>query len=136
MSVYAVLADWQVFLQDFELLKVPADLERAQRILDSAERDVDRVLGPYTRQPGGLKLNTTKLTDEQSDALARAVCAQATHRLALGEDWFSEPDDLVTGDIRVLRPAERVAGRVYEELSGFGLMQRSGMVPVPLENDA
>lgn len=129
MSTYATLADLDAFTADFELVALPDDPAKAQRILDRAERDVDRILGPYERQVTGLKLDPQALSGPAAAALARAVCAQAVHRIALGEDWFSEPDDLVTGDIRVLRAAERISGRVYEELSGFGLMRRSGMVP-------
>lgn len=136
MSTYATLADLGAYLADFELISVPADDEKAQRVLDRAERDVDRILGPYPVKETGLKLDPDALTVPQAAALSRAVCAQAAHRIALGEDWFSEPDDLVTGDIRVLRAAERIAGRVYEELSGSGIVIRSGMVPAPLEEEA
>jgi hypothetical protein len=56
-------------------------------LIERAERDVDRLLGAYPRQPStGLKLEPSRLYAWQAAALARAVSAQAEYLLAVGPD--------------------------------------------------
>jgi hypothetical protein len=85
---------------------------------------------------GELRLDPEALTASQAAALSRATCAQAAHLLRLGPSYLSEPEDLATGDIRVLRPATRVAVSAHEEAAGFGLVRRSGTVYTPPEAPA
>ena len=68
----------------------------------------------------------------QVAALSRATCAQAAHELRLGRISGGEPEAVSTGDLRVLRLAERLALRAREELAGHGLIRRTGTVlPTP-----
>jgi hypothetical protein len=47
-------------------------------------------------------------------------------------DFRSEPEAVSTGNLRVLRPAERLALRAREERAGHGLIRRTGTVlPTP-----
>ncbi len=79
MATYATQADHEAYVEGW-VTDDPAALER---ILQRAERDIDRVLGPIRpREDTGLKLDpATDLTAAQAEALARAVCAQAMHRM-------------------------------------------------------
>lgn len=83
MATYANIANFEAYVEGWTTTD-PAALER---ILERAERDVDRVLGPLRRRDDtGLKLDPLELTEPHRDALARAVSAQAYHRIKrLGE---------------------------------------------------
>lgn len=132
MAAYATAEDLRAYALDSNVEIPPstpaANAARLARLLARAERDVDRALGPYPLLADGRKLDPDLLTSVQRAALSRATAAQAVHRLVLGEDYFTEAEDLVAGDIRVIRAATHVAPRVIEELVGFGLIIRSGTV--------
>lgn len=129
---YATAADLIAYAVDLSV--TPPTGAAAERLLERASEDVDRVLGPYAVWMGGeRKLDPALLTTAARSALARATCAQAVHRIVLGPDFFdAEPEDLLSGDIRVLRSAQRISPRVAEILSGTGLLRRSGTLqPLP-----
>lgn len=78
MATYATVADFEAYVEGW----TTTDEEALERILERAERDVDRVLGPIARDPDtGLKLDPDDLTTLERAALARAVSAQAYHRI-------------------------------------------------------
>jgi hypothetical protein len=130
---YATADDLTAYAADLTVT-IPLDPATVDRLLARAAEDVDRVIGPYAVWMGGdRKLDPALLTTAARSALSRATCAQACHRLALGADYFDvEVEDLLAGDIRVLKSAQRITPRVAEILSGSGLLRRSGTLqPLP-----
>lgn len=120
---------------------LPATAAELDALIERAERDIDRLLGPYPIDPlTGLKLDPLEVTPAQAGALARATCAAAEYRVAVGEDaWIEARDGLtaVGGLSFDLRPLPRVAPKALEELSGHALLLRSGCALAdPLEVDA
>lgn len=89
MATYATISDFEGTIEGW----VTDDAAALERIIERAERDVDRVLGPLRRDPNtGLKVDPTNLTAPDRAALARAVSRQAHHRItALGEGLSGEP---------------------------------------------
>lgn len=129
MTTYATFSDLAAFCVAFDLITYPGD-PKAFPLIGAAERDVDRALNPHgTPLPTGLRYDPLLLTAAQRAALSRATCAQAVHRLILGEDYFSEPEDITTGELRILRPARSISNRVFEEVAGHDLYRRTGTVP-------
>jgi len=109
---------------------LPADDAELEALLERAERDVDRLLGPYAVDPlTGLKLDPLELAPAQAGAVARATCAAAEYRSAIGEDgWIEARDGLtaVGGLSFDLRPLVRASPKALEELAGHSLLLRSG----------
>jgi hypothetical protein len=94
MAVYATVSDFVDYVDGYV---APAPPEPLERILVRAQRDVDRVLGPFTRRTDtGLKLDpATDLNVHERAALARAVCAQARYRMRLGLEELALPAPVV-----------------------------------------
>jgi hypothetical protein len=131
---YASAEQLANYIVDDPEVVLPADADAVERLLERAELQVDQyVIGGPLSPDAALRLDPADLTASQAAALSRSVCAQAAHRLRLGEPFYSEPEDVATGDIRVLRPAQAVAIRAFEEAAGHGLIQRSGTVHTPPE---
>lgn len=92
------LADW---LLDSDVT-APAAADELERLLLRASRDVDNVLGPIPVITlgawAGAKLDPTTLQPYEANALARATCAQAEHRIRRGPGIdTSRPVGLVKG---------------------------------------
>lgn len=90
MAAYATRAQFEDYVEGWV-----TDNEAAlDRLLERASRDVDAVLGPMAPLTSGayagLRLDPTVLRDWEAEALARATCAQAEHRNAVGEEAFVE----------------------------------------------
>jgi hypothetical protein len=111
-------------------------------MIESAERDVDRMLAPVApadRAASGLKLDPATLEAAQVVALERAVAAAVEYRAMLGEDELVGAEDNVTGASGLtFKPTIRPpAPKAVEELAGFGFPVRSGTVaPTVRDNDA
>lgn len=127
MATYATQADFEAYVEGWTTSD-PAALER---LLERAERDVDSAVGRWDRQDNGLKFGTPAtdneqgLTDLQKDALARATCAQAEYRLAMGEAFFVEaqPENVSGPDYSQTGALPRIGPKVYDELEGTDLMR-------------
>ncbi len=127
MATYATTAELTAYLDENADASVGnAD---ADKLLERAERDVDRVIGPYTvNATTGLKLTPASLTSVQRAALSRATCAAAEYRLVLGEAELVGDDVLLPVMLQPIRTAGRVAPKILEELAGSGLITWSGTV--------
>lgn len=128
MATYASAELLAEYVAGNALVRLPEG-EDVERLLERAERDVDRVLGPYPPDPAtGLKFDPGELTTAQRGALARATCAAAEFVLAQGPELLTGADDGVAAAGSVsysLRPAPRQAPRLLEELAGHGLIART-----------
>lgn len=126
---YATVAMVLRYLNANGSIEIPAesDADAWAHLLAAAERDVDRVLGPYPILPDGRKLDPLTLTSAQRSALARATAAAAEFRLEVGEDSLVGGDDWVPGDVQMVRTFKRPAPKIGEELAGSGLLVWSGI---------
>lgn len=130
---YATADELAEYLASNEEVWNAPEGDDAEALIERAELDVDRALGPLDRDPiTGLKLDPATLTTPQRAALARATCAAAEFRLTQGEEDLVGADDGISsvGSLSFrdgLRP--RPPGlKALEELSGFGFEIRSGTV--------
>ena len=128
MPTYASEADLVEYVRDNPHAALPVDVEARARLLERAERRVDEALGPWPLLSTGRKLDPAALDLVQRSALARATCAAAEHELLLGPEFFVGDDDYLPNDVSILRRASRVSPRMLQELSGTGLIRRSGTV--------
>jgi hypothetical protein len=128
--IYASVAEMRVYVEDNPAVAaVLGDDATVERLLERNEHRVDGVLGPYPIDPdSGLKLNPTDLTTPQKDALSRATCAAAEHEVMVGHDFLVGEEDLIPGELQVLRRGSRQAPKMVEELAGTGLVTYSGTV--------
>lgn len=128
MPTYATAADLAAYVEPNPDVTTPEG-DEADALLERAERDVDRALGPYPPDSDtGLKLDPTLLTDAQVAALVRATCAAAEFRLQVGEGALVGDDDYISAELTILRRAGRSAPKLIEELAGTGLLNFSGTV--------
>jgi hypothetical protein len=130
VATYATVADLRAYVLDSGVL-VAHDDPSAERVLQRAERDVDRLLGPYPVLTTGRKRDPVLLTAPQQQALARATCAAAEFRIAMGEDELVGVEDGIAaaGPVTFSKnPITRVAPKALEELAGSGLVTYSGTV--------
>lgn len=134
MPTYATVDEFKSYVADIPLdtLSLPDD-EAIERLLERAERDVDRIAGPWPVLSTGRRFAPDSLTTAQQDALMRATCAQAEFRLAMGEFELIGADDGIAGVAGVVtfatKPLPRVGPKVIEELAGSGLYLYSGALP-------
>lgn len=132
MALYASESDLLDYLADSPELTAPGG-EAAERLLERAEREVDRALGPWPILSTGRKLDPALLDLVQRAAVARATCAAAEHLLLLDPATLAGDDDYVPNEVTVLRRAQRVSPKMLAELSGHGLVRYSGTVVTPVE---
>jgi hypothetical protein len=127
VATYTTEEELRAYVADNDEVTLPSD---AEPVLQRAERDVDRALGPYAVDPDtGLKLEPSTLTDAQQAALSRATCAAAEWRLQLGEATLTgDDDDFLPPGFTQVRTAGRQAPKLLEELAGSGLITWSGTV--------
>ena len=135
MPVYATPDQLRAYLAgrvDIDGLATPPpdlDDDTLAELLDRAERDVDRVVGPWPLYASGRKFDPATLPLPARDALSRAACAAAEYRLTEGEtDLIGETDFLPPEVGTILRRGPRVGPKVIEELAGSGLLRYSGTV--------
>ena len=81
-ATYATSADLAAYVADNAEVSAPS---AADALLERAERDVDRVVGPWPVFSNGRKFDPPALTAPQRAALSRATCAAAEFRLTIGE---------------------------------------------------
>jgi hypothetical protein len=120
-ATIAQLREWTG--QDATALPDPT----ATTLLLAAQQDIDSLA--VATQPldatTGLRFDPADLDTARTLVLARATCAQAAYRQAMGEDFFtggqyaevSGPDYSTKGKLG------RIAPRVYRELAGAGLVR-------------
>jgi len=131
MATYATAEQLVAYCAVSGVVIAESDDEREALIL-RAEEDVDRILGPYLRDPvTGRKLIPNLLTAAQRDALARATCAAAEFRAAQGEDTLVGDDDGTTSvpelGLAAVATLPRPPGpKCLEALADYGLVIRSG----------
>lgn len=133
MATYATAAQLADYVLDNEDVSAPQG-DAAERLLRRAERDVDRVVGPWPILSTGLRFDPGMLPVTAREALARATCAAAEFRLLVGESELVGDADYVPEQVRLLRAAPRIAPKILEELAGHGLIVTSYTVaPDPLD---
>jgi hypothetical protein len=130
---YTTIEAVERFLEDGDFYgTLPTPEAAAERLIESAEADIDRVLAfDLIRDPvTGRKLIPGSLLPAQVAALSRAVCAQVAFRLEVGEDALTGADaDVETaGNVRLGPSPRPPSPAAVEALSGFGFPWRSGTV--------
>lgn len=87
MPTYADRAAFEDYVEGW----VTDDADALDRLLGRAERDIDRLLvGNPALTTTGLRIDPATLSAWERDALSRAVCAQAEHRVTVGEAALRE----------------------------------------------
>jgi len=127
MAAYASRQELQDYLSGNPVAQLPDEPE-VERLLERAQRAVDRVLGRWPLLSTALKLDPGSLDLVQRAALSRATCAACEHILSLDAEFWSGDDDYLPNEVSILRRAQRVSPRMMEELAGHGLIRRSGTV--------
>jgi hypothetical protein len=128
MATYASQADLEAYIEGW----TTDDPDAVERLLERAERDVDSVLAspvPGGRQATGLRLDPDGLPGWQAQALARATCAQAEYRFAMGEEFFvrAQHDRVYGPDFRTDGQLPYIGPKVERELAGTGLARTEGV---------
>ena len=126
MATYATAEQLAAYVGNDPDAPLPADPDALEQLLERAERRLDGLLGPYTHAPGDLKVDPSKVTAAQRSALSRACCAVVHHELVAGLTFLSGGEDFIGGGVAPLYPPTRTPSRALEELSGTGLLKRSG----------
>jgi|GEM_PF-4813690 len=124
MAVYCTREQVEDYLADSSPdndLTLPSG-DAGDRLIEHAERDVDRRLGRIPRLGSGLKLDPAILSLAQRNALSRAVGAAVEWRLLHDSEELAGASDLLPAGVSLIRDAGRIAPRVDEELAGFGLL--------------
>jgi hypothetical protein len=140
VTAYASPADLDEYLDDLDPTRTiprpgagslgdPDDADAyAERVLDRAEHDVDRVVGPWPLQPHGRKFDPEALTLPQQTALRNATCCAASFRLAIEELALLGEEEHIPSAVTIdpRRAFVRDSPAVIEILAGTGLLRRSG----------
>jgi hypothetical protein len=71
VAIYASVSDLESYVADNPEVTLSGGSEAVERLLQRAERDVDRALGPYPVLATGRKLDPTVISAPQRGALAR-----------------------------------------------------------------
>lgn len=122
MPTYATQTDFEAYVEGW----VTDDADALDRLLERAELDVDRILGPGQRRDDtGLLYDPANLTAAQAASLSRATCAQAEYRFRMGEEFFSaaQYEDVTGPDFSTKGRLPYYAPKVREELANAGLRQ-------------
>lgn len=120
MATYATVSDFEEYSEGW----TTTDAAALERILERAERDIDRVISYQGPRPDNqtLKLVPANLSLRDREAIRDATCAQAEYRIEKGERFFrqaqhqsvSGPQFSTTGTL------PRIGPKVAEELARFG----------------
>lgn len=125
MATYATQADFEAYVEGW----TTEDAAALERLLQRAERDVDRLLsGVRGTGVGGLKLIPADLETWQAEALARAVCAQGEYAITMGDEFLvrDQYDEAQGPQFRQKGKLSRIGPKVWIELDGVGLLAGSG----------
>lgn len=125
MATYATATDLADYLSASGVLNHFADAD-TEKLLQRAERDVERAAGPGPLLASGLRFDPVSLSSSRRTALMRATCAAAEYRLQVGEDALVGGDEMLPSELQLVRRAGRQGPKVLEELAGFGLITFSG----------
>lgn len=125
MATYATQADVEAYSEGL----VVDDAAAFGRLLDRAERDVNRQLVGWPDPTTGLRIDVADLEQWQRDALARAVAAQVEYRLEVGEKRLAGGSS-VRGKVKgpdfeidnSNSPTMKTGPKVRDELVGTGLL--------------
>lgn len=124
-DLFAYVADDRVALRGLRAY----DDAMIETLLERGERAVDNVIGGDPPDPvTGLRLDPATLTVAQQGALSRAVCAYCQWELHVGRSFVVGDSVEVPNGLAIASPAARTPPAMLAELSGFGLMKRSGTV--------
>lgn len=119
MPTYATVSDFEDYSEDWTTTD-PAKLEK---IIEAAERDVDRILPYQGARPDSqmLKIDPAQLGARDKDALMRATCAQAEYRIQMGAAFFRKAQhQSVSGpQFSTQGTLPRIGPKVTEELASF-----------------
>lgn len=118
MATYATTADLAALIEGFTV----DDSAAAERLLERAEREIDRVLGPWPLLDAtGLKMDPSTLSALDADVLRRATVAQAEYELTMGYDFFVRPQyaKTVANGVSIDGKAPRVGPKALTELLRF-----------------
>ena len=127
MPTYATRADCLAYTEGL----VVTDNAAFDRLIERAERDVDRVLRVDHRdgRTGGVKVpDVGELDGRKGEGLTRATCAQVEYRVALGEEALRtrQPKRVSGPEFTVEHATEqdaRSAPKMLEELQRVGLLR-------------
>lgn len=121
MPTYATLTQ----VRD-EVADAPADDAELTKLIERAERDIDRSVGAYrTSVDTGRKFDPTTLETVPRDALMRATCEQVRFRLLMGERFFTRPQhtDVSGPDYTTKGKLQRIGPATVDELESGGLFK-------------
>jgi hypothetical protein len=108
-------------------------------MLIGADGETDQGVGVTITQMvgGGLKVDPHQLSFSDSQALTRAVCAQAEYRDQMGPEFFAIPQfKVVSGpEFNTQGRRPRIGPRVLDELAGTDLVQRGARAVVSTRAD-
>lgn len=131
MAAYATAADLEAYLAGSTAeSERPLGPARIERLLEDAQRDVDRAIGGVADPVTGLRVDVASLTAAQRGALARATCAAAEHRIEIADEIPGGTEFGPPGVPLLWRGSRPPGPRVFEELAGFALVRRSGTLAV------
>lgn len=125
MPTYTDAAAFEAYVEGW----VTDNPQALDRLLERAERDVDRMLGAWwPDETTGLKITVADLQTWQAAALSRAVCAQAEYRFKMGEDYFvrGQHQEVIGPDFQAKGKLPRFSPKAMEELQGAGLVRLQG----------
>lgn len=122
--IYATVAD----LRGYSLSPLTDDDSYLEKILERAERDVDRNAGYWNVLTNGRKFDPVSMEARKRQALARATCAQAEYRLQMGEAFFIEavPASVSGDDTNYTGRPPRFGPKAREEMQDAQLIRAGG----------
>jgi hypothetical protein len=126
-TTYATVEEMRDYAEDIlRTHELSEDDAVVERLLLRAERDVDLAIGGEPHPATARRLDPSKLTDPQTEALMRATCAAAVFRVRQRESNLVGSDDGVStaGSVTFARSntLPRRSPVMIEELEGFALL--------------
>jgi hypothetical protein len=118
VATYAQTTDLELYIEGFTVTDAPT----AERLLERAEREIDRSLGPFELNAAtGLKIDPAELDTDQALVLTRATVAQAEYELEMGYDFFVRPrfDSVTSNGVSTRGRPPMLAPKASRELLLF-----------------
>lgn len=125
MPTYATPEQVTEYVEDSGVA-LPEDPDALARLIERAERDVDRAVGVHSvDDDSGLKFVPASLSTGERGDLMRATAAQVEYRASMGEGFFvREQYEKVEGpEFKTEGELPRIGPKVWEELAGSGLLK-------------